>query len=258
MTQREPIRPPLDDRLLDRLVDGELTGPQRRELLASLDGVPDGWRRCALAFLEAQCWREEIGGFVAGSDMQETPATRPAVKVETFADHEFALTWPQRGFRLRPLANVAAGLLLAFLLGLAVGLVSARPQLARAPLAQSSNSGRAQGDADVSRSQGPAGPDPAQTPDSSPRGTAIAMVNLGGSATPAGVPVPILAGPGFDEQWLRSQPSALPKHVQREWERQGYQVEQRRRLVSVALQGGPRVSIPVDEVKLHFVGQHAY
>ena len=49
-----------DDRVFDLLADGELTEPERRELLASLDRRPDGWRRCALALLEAQAWREQF------------------------------------------------------------------------------------------------------------------------------------------------------------------------------------------------------
>lgn len=45
---------PIDPGLIDRLVDGELDPESRRELLLRLDAAPDGWRRCALAFLEAQ------------------------------------------------------------------------------------------------------------------------------------------------------------------------------------------------------------
>lgn len=47
----------LFDRVLDRLVDGELSADERRRLIASLDDRADGWRRCALAFLEAQSLR---------------------------------------------------------------------------------------------------------------------------------------------------------------------------------------------------------
>jgi len=54
-------RGPHDQRLLDMLVDGELADDQRRELLVRLNETPDGWRRCALAFLEAQSWRREMG-----------------------------------------------------------------------------------------------------------------------------------------------------------------------------------------------------
>src|SRR5262245_23445628 len=45
---------------MDRLVDGEVAEPERRTLLSRLERMPDGWRRCALAFLEAQAWREAL------------------------------------------------------------------------------------------------------------------------------------------------------------------------------------------------------
>src|SRR5271165_2973202 len=48
-------------REVDRLVDGELGEADRRALLVQLEHEPDGWRRCALAFLEAQCWKAELG-----------------------------------------------------------------------------------------------------------------------------------------------------------------------------------------------------
>ncbi len=46
-----------DPETLDRLVDGELSDEEERALLARLDQIPDGWRRCAGAFLEARCWQ---------------------------------------------------------------------------------------------------------------------------------------------------------------------------------------------------------
>lgn len=49
-----------DDDRIDRLVDGELNDLEYRELLRSLDQHPDGWRRCALAFLEAHAWQREL------------------------------------------------------------------------------------------------------------------------------------------------------------------------------------------------------
>jgi hypothetical protein len=60
-----------DAMLIDRLVDGELSGDERRHLLASLEAQPDGWRRCALAFVEAQTWRGTIGSLLREG---ETPA----------------------------------------------------------------------------------------------------------------------------------------------------------------------------------------
>lgn len=53
-----------DPQVFDRLVDGELPEPERREVLLSLDRQPDGWRQCALAFLEAQTWGQSLTQYV--------------------------------------------------------------------------------------------------------------------------------------------------------------------------------------------------
>ena len=50
----------VNDAVLDSLVDGELNEDDRRQLLVKLESEPTGWRRCALAFLEAQRWRREM------------------------------------------------------------------------------------------------------------------------------------------------------------------------------------------------------
>jgi hypothetical protein len=47
-------------RLIDRLVDGELSDDERGELLSRLDQSAEGWRTLALAFLEAQTWRSAL------------------------------------------------------------------------------------------------------------------------------------------------------------------------------------------------------
>lgn len=99
------MRPAVNDdrnRLIDRLVDGALTASDRQALLTRLDAEPggDGWRRCALAFLEAQAWREALG-----------PVARSALPVEV------APGGARRGFRRVARLAVAAGVLGAFALG---------------------------------------------------------------------------------------------------------------------------------------------
>ena len=49
-----------DELLIELLVDGELDEPQRKELLLRLDGIRNGWRFCALTFLETQCFGETL------------------------------------------------------------------------------------------------------------------------------------------------------------------------------------------------------
>jgi hypothetical protein len=88
--------------LFDRLVDGELSADERERLLSSLDDSSDGWRRCALAFLEAQSWRRELKHFVS-SPLEKsalTPVTTAAPRL-----------------RSASLMALAAGLLLAFAAG---------------------------------------------------------------------------------------------------------------------------------------------
>jgi hypothetical protein len=104
-----------DEVLFDRLVDGELSQRERQELLTSLDGRPDGWRRCALALLEAQTWRHEFGAFVhatPGSTLLTSNNEAPPVaeRVRTTAPSPHAVR-PERWFTL------AASLLLAFGVG---------------------------------------------------------------------------------------------------------------------------------------------
>lgn len=98
--------------MIDRLVDGELPDAERRQLLLRLDAEPDGWRRCALAFLEAQTWRE---AFTPTADpAPPVPRTHPAAGVRSQARKPG--TW-------RPaarLAGLAAGFAAAFVLGWAL------------------------------------------------------------------------------------------------------------------------------------------
>lgn len=77
----DDILTPDDIRLLDQLVDGELNETERRNLLLRLEHSPDGWRRCALAFLEAQAWRGEARAVIA----EPAPSVKPAVAAPTAA-----------------------------------------------------------------------------------------------------------------------------------------------------------------------------
>lgn len=72
------------DALLDRLVDDELTDSERQDLLTRLDTEADGWRRCALRFLEAQVWRRAIRDAYSGWSVENSlvpPASEGAYDV---------------------------------------------------------------------------------------------------------------------------------------------------------------------------------
>src|SRR5690242_10805193 len=72
--ERFPVLP--DQRVFELLVDGELDEVRRRELLSRLDNMPDGWKSCALAFLEAQALRAVLRAPAVGSAAPLQPALR--------------------------------------------------------------------------------------------------------------------------------------------------------------------------------------
>ena len=106
---------PVDDRVLDRLVDGELPDIERRELLLRLNAEPEGWRRCALAFLEAQNWREALdplAGAAAGQPL--ILPNRPGRK-------------PRSWQRIVAMTGLAACVAAAFALGWVLHLQPTQP-----------------------------------------------------------------------------------------------------------------------------------
>ena len=54
------------------------------------------------------------------------------------------------------------------------------------------------------------------------------------------------------------QPSALPEYVRKQLERQGYEVEGDRQLLSVALDDGRSVTVPVERLKYRYVGYRVH
>jgi hypothetical protein len=222
--------------LLDRLVDGELGEADRRTLLLRLEAEPGGWRRCALAFLEAQGWASAVSS--GKSKFPFDPDFDSADRIKK----------PRRTrYSVARRCLLAAAVVLT---GFVAGRSSAPPvRVANAP-----------------RTVETVPPEPPR-PLANREGTAetlhrpIVEVRLLGLANnsngqPASVSVPLFAGPGLDEQWLRSRPSAVPVGVQKQLERQGYEVFQRRRLVSMQMdEQGRYLAIPVDDVQVRFVGR---
>src|SRR5262245_25714797 len=92
---------------LERLVDGELTEETQRQLLLAMDAQPDSWRRCALAFVEAQALRRDFRGAVSQND-GAIDGSKPAV--EKKASAKFLL------YRFQWMA-MAASLIAAFVVG---------------------------------------------------------------------------------------------------------------------------------------------
>lgn len=231
---------------LDRLVDGALSVHERRALLLRIEAEPEAWRRCGLAFLEAQAWRESFGAMTS-PHADEPP---PILDLST------------RRPRLRLVSSaLAAGLAFtAFLLGRAT-MGPDRPEPApSAPPAQVAN-------------LAPATPLDASLHDHeniiksldpnpwTPGIQAVGYLTLPTDTDPEAptFELPVVTGPGIDDRWLRDQPSFIPEDVRLDWERSGFEVESQRRLVSVQLDDDGRyLTIPVDEVLLRSVDRRTY
>jgi hypothetical protein len=229
--------------LLDLLVDGEIDEAQRRDLLAWCEREPDGWRRCALAFLEAQSWSKVLGDLSDERVSQRgelVPAAPPSVsRPQSF--------WNRRNWGT--MLAMAASVVLAFTLGLQLrdaeraGEMSAPQPSLRVVDSQARTT-------------------PTATLLGQPeQGPASARL-VGGGQTPDEIQVPVVAGDQFgsglvDGGWLLSQPSALPDDVRRTLERMGHRVEQQRRLVPYRLGDGSRLVVPVDQVEVRPVGDES-
>jgi hypothetical protein len=227
------------ERLLDQLVDGELTGEERRQLLLKLDNQTDGWRRCALAFLEAQAWGKECRALT--STPVKEPTVQPAVQRSA---------WPNS--RWTSFLAIAASFFVAFGLGLASRGVTWFDRREPVQFAQRASPPEKSPTAAAAST-------PVVVEDRSPQWDTV-TVSLAGNqdGIAESFDLPFVTGEGIDEQWLRSQPSAVPPQVLRALERLGHQVERQRAYLPIDLNDGRRVVVPVDQFNVRYVGERSY
>jgi len=235
------ISPNNDDRRFDRLVDNELSEAQRRELLTGLDDEPGGWRRCALAFLEAQCWNAAFRS-VAKESALPAPAAQPASRRRS--------VWLGR-------AETALAMAASFAAAL---LVASWFQQNRAPVGGVANPSNQVAVAPVPDNQAP-GPMGGARGTTSPNGPWQMVTLTSPSAAADGaasLQLPAVERQDVDEAWLRSLPPAIPDDVLQALSRNGYKIQQKRELVPVPMKDGRRLVVPVDQVELHYIGNGAY
>ena len=223
-----------DDWLLDLLVDNELSEEQRRRLLSHLDRQPDGWRRCALAFLESQSYGSDLGSFASEPEAQ--PAPMPPARRSRF---------------LKPLA-VAASLMLAFALGMVVrGGVPGRED------AFTAGAGRVTGPSEPAPSgfdeERPGHTHPLHAdqvpppPDGSP--SSVRFVGDDGTGGSAPDPqLPLIDAGYVGEGFAWQPPSVIPPEVVRALERTGHRIEQTR----------GHLVVPVEETIIVPVAQRVF
>jgi hypothetical protein len=246
----------LTDAQLDRLVDGELTDHEYRQVLASLGDEPGGWRRCALAFIEAQALGRELGELAELAGPREN--TRPAPAGSSPENPRWPL-W----------LAMAGSFLLAFTLGILLsgGWPGVAPRVDRpARIAGTASEENRAGDFAAAA---PAEPEP--SPAINQRGPAFDEDER--PHMPEGVMTFVFEGDGnemrrvelpyyrYDDRQaaqIALEGPQLPPELVRALRRMGHDLRQRRQLLPVDLEDGSRVVFPMDEVEIVPVGGRGY
>lgn len=226
-----------DGLAITHLVDGTLDNEARRTLLLQLDRLPGGWRACALAFLEDQALRgalAPLGRNLASGDRMGTVNGQSAIQ-------------PKRTIRkkLIPLAWAAS-----VLVALGAGWFGGRsdgPAMEDSPLI-----------ADVPHSADrPAKPEtPAVVDKIKPQRRPVKVATNVRPTDRAPTPLPgaivpaVAVGP--------TDMAAMSPEMRARLERRGYQLEHRFGVAAVSVGNDQRVALPVEELKLRYVGYRTY
>lgn len=233
MNDKKPLN---EDILLDRLVDGELSGGERRQLLESFDKRPEGWRRCALAFLEAQSWREEMGqvarGFVSETNEPKSPAS--SVTANGKSSWSAVATW----------LAMAASLVLAFGLGWmqherghSIAGGSPNPSGQLATVTPPSNSGMQNG--------------------TKPDNTVTFFVK-DNSGRKQPVRVPLVDADTLDKEFGVQFQTGMPDVIRNQLNDSGYTVKSKRQYAPLWLENGRPMVLPVEDTNIVPVSNKVY
>jgi hypothetical protein len=211
-----------DAELVDRLVDGELDEPTRRQVLERLDVEPGAWRRCALAFLEAQCFREGLSAVAVPSGGRPWLVSRSARR------------WLGRG-------AAAAAVVAAFALGRVVTSGSHASVPLDPPNDQVAN----------------VPPDELRMPTGS---TEFVALRLGDelSGAEADLRVPLLSPRATDPAWRWLEDAVIAEELIQAIAAAGHEVVERRHLIPLDLEDGRQAIVPVDEIEVHPVVHRRY
>ena len=239
MSVFENSHPATPERQFDLLVDGELSEADRRTLLLQLEHDPDGWRRCALAFLEAQCWKTELGRIAHSPPEAVGAGPARAASAPPVVPLGRRQSW-------RQYAAMTLTMAASFLIALVVGLGL-----------------RGNWSGGSSHLGGVLEPAILPVASSGPAAASAAndweMVTLAGSRSSDGQAetfrVPALRRDTLDENLLDNVPDAISPELQQAFEQSGHRVVQEREIVPVEMKDGRRLVVPVDHVKIHYVGR---
>jgi len=257
----------IDPVLLDRLVDNELAEDQRRALLLDLQRSEGGWRRCALAFLEAQAWddalKTDVDAIFDDAESEDAPSATLPVERVAVPDSSTRREPRRRGLlsRLSRPAQMLSAMAASFLVAIAISSQwnSRYPNMSLPPdgvqpLVASNDPGATMAGTTSTTAM------PTAMPRVLPQDE-WKLVTLHGPVGPGGqestIQLPAVQRAALDENWAQSLPSSLPADVRQSLQRTGHRVHEFRTFLPVQTNDGRQVVVPVDQVDVHYVGREA-
>jgi hypothetical protein len=230
---------------LERLADGELRGAAYRDLLTRMDeafarGNGEPWRQCALALLESQALKRDLGTIVLEAPRRASISVAPA---------------RSRGVRMTGMALAcAASFAAAFALAAILKGIWMKPTMAsREIVGALHNSAPANSPAENASASDPA-PRVVRNGarDHSPAWEAAGNLTLavnageGGGEQRVEVPLYYVADGEIPDAWSTS--SSAPPALLEALEHAGHRVTRRRQLWPLTLDDGRKVIIPVEQL----------
>lgn len=228
---------------LDRLVDGELSDIQRREVLLALESEADGWRRLALAFVESQVLHQDLlhGG--------EESSVKPQLFLPQAPTFAFA------GVPWRAHAALAVCALLLF--GLGRWSTQSSPETAR--IARPVDATPRTYDASIP-GQVLTGAEQelvadANNPLTSTEQTTMRLELDDHQGGPVQViDVPVVEQASVSPEDLLNAPSAISEEIQRVLQKSGRRIHEQRQLYEVRFRDGRRGIVPISDVHVDGTG----
>lgn len=235
-----------DAMLIDRLVDGELSSDERRQLLTSLEAQPDGWRRCALAFVEAQTWRSTMGGLLQEREAPAEPSSAITVGQSGSAGASPSRSESSR-LHLGTWIAVAASVVVAFGLGRQSGVMHSankpvNQQIASAPATIPNNK------AELPRL------------DRTARGDAVTLVVNDRNGVPQRIEVPLVEGRQLGRAF-GDVPQWSSPELDRQLDEHGLDLTARRRYAPIYFEQENKVVpmvVPVDDAVVRPANRPVY
>jgi hypothetical protein len=231
------LKTPDDDARFDRLVDGALTPAEYKNFVAALDDDPGGWRRCAMAFLEAQAWGKEFAAIRRAE--QDVPFVPLAAEVKR--------AHPRRiWFSAGSVLCAAASLVLAFGLGIFTHGKLFTPRtidrLASSPPSKA-----------------------ALKPDVSPTEPAEKdgidhvrlVIDRGAGLSPQEIVVSLQDAAEVGSNYVPAEP-AISDRVLRSLQLRGHRIDRQQEYIPIDLQDGRQVILPVEEYRITPVSSKSY